>query len=145
MLTAVGAAEADDTPLETIVYEKEELHITTKKGPVPVTVEVARTIKQVEHGLMFRTSVPKNTGMIFLFPKPMQVDFWMKNTLVPLDMLFIDKTGSIISIAKRTTPKSTKHIPSGGEALAVIELAAGEAERLHIAKGDKVVYPYFHE
>lgn len=126
-------------------YEKTKTIIKTAHGQVPLTLEVASTIAQIEQGLMYRTSVPEGTGMLFLFPAPQDIDFWMKNTLVPLDMLFINEHGIIINIEEDTKPESTRRIPSRGKVTGVIEIAGGSSKRLHIAKGNKVIYPHFHE
>lgn len=96
------------------------------------TVEVARTPAEQAKGLMFRTSLPENGGMIFPFEKPRIGSFWMKNTLIPLDMFFIRADGSIDRIAENTIPESLEPVVSGGEVSAVLELAGGTAARLGI-------------
>jgi uncharacterized protein len=132
LLLSACTAEASD-----------EITIATRQGYIKLSVEVAKTAAQIQRGLMYRTALPENTGMIFLFAEERPISMWMKNTLIPLDMLFINKAGVIINIAEHTTPESTTPIPSGGDVLAVIELAAGSTSRLHIAKGDRVIYPPF--
>ncbi len=96
------------------------------------TVEVARTPEEQAKGLMFRTSLPENGGMLFPFEKPRFGSFWMKNTLIPLDMFFIRADGSIDRIAENTIPESLEPVVSGGEVTAVLELAGGTATRLGI-------------
>ncbi|MEY4269937.1 MAG: hypothetical protein RLZZ58_1153, partial [Pseudomonadota bacterium] len=81
-------------------------------------------------GLMFRTDIPVDGGMLFPFAKPRIASFWMKNTLVPLDMVFIRTDGSIDRIAENTIPESLEPVVSGGEVAAVLELAGGTAARL---------------
>lgn len=93
-------------------------------------VEVARTAEEQEKGLMFRTSLPANGGMLFPFAKPRIASFWMRNTLIPLDMIFIRADGSIDRIAENTIPESLEPVASGGEVAAVLELAGGTAARL---------------
>ena len=95
-------------------------------------VEVARTDAEQDRGLMFRTSLPENGGMLFPFKKPRIGSFWMKNTLIPLDMIFIRADGSIDRIAENTIPESLEPVVSGGEVGAVLELAGGTAARLGI-------------
>ena len=123
----------------------ERISIVTGDGKThPFTVELALTSKQQEIGEMFRTSVPADGGMLFVWEKPHEVEMWMKNTLVPLDMLFIQADGTILSIADQAVPQSLRIIDSGGPVVATLELAGGTAARLGITTGDKVVAPRFH-
>ena len=103
-------------------------------------VEVARTDAEQDRGLMFRTSLPENGGMLFPFAKPRIGSFWMKNTLIPLDMLFVRADGSIDRIAENTIPESLEPVVSGGEVSAVLELAGGTAARLGIDESAKVTW-----
>ena len=103
-------------------------------------VEVARTKAEQDRGLMFRTSLPESGGMIFPFEKPRIGSFWMKNTLIPLDMVFIRADGSIDRIAENTIPESLEPVVSGGEVSAVLELAGGTAARLGIEETAKVTW-----
>ena len=103
-------------------------------------VEVARTDAEQDRGLMFRTSLPENGGMLFPFKKPRIGSFWMKNTLIPLDMIFIRADGSIDRIAENTIPESLEPVVSGGEVSAVLELAGGTAARLGIDETAKVTW-----
>jgi uncharacterized protein len=96
------------------------------------TVEVARTPAEQSRGLMNRTSLSANGGMLFPFEKPKFASFWMKNTFIPLDMIFIRADGSIDRIAENTIPESLEPVVSGGEVAAVLELAGGTAARLGI-------------
>ena len=95
-------------------------------------VEIARTGEEQARGLMFRTSLPADGGMIFPFVKPRLASFWMRNTLIPLDMFFIRADGSIDRIAENTIPENLEPVVSGGEVAAVLELAGGTAARLGI-------------
>ncbi|WP_428632336.1 DUF192 domain-containing protein [Sphingopyxis sp.] len=103
-------------------------------------VEVARTDAEQDKGLMFRTSLPRDGGMLFPFKKPRFGSFWMKNTLIPLDMIFIRADGSIDRIAENTIPESLEPVVSGGEVSAVLELAGGTAARLGIDETAKVTW-----
>jgi uncharacterized protein len=96
------------------------------------TVEVARTPEEQARGLMFRTELAPDRGMIFPFNPPKFASFWMKNTLVPLDMFFIRSDGSIDRIAENTVPENLEPVVSGGEVSLVLELAGGTAARLGI-------------
>ena len=103
-------------------------------------VEVARTDAEQDRGLMFRTSLPENGGMLFPFAKPRIGSFWMKNTLIPLDMIFVRADGSIDRIAENTIPESLEPVVSGGEVSAVLELAGGTAAKLGIDESAKVTW-----
>lgn len=103
-------------------------------------VEVARTDAEQDRGLMFRTGLPADGGMIFPFEKPRIGSFWMKNTLIPLDMIFIRADGSIDRIAENTIPESLEPVVSGGEVSAVLELAGGTAARLGLDETAKVTW-----
>ena len=100
--------------------------------PIQYHVEVAKTNEEQAEGLMYRLELKKNGGMLFLFNNEKKASFWMKNTLIPLDIIFINKNGSINNIYKNTIPKSKKRIISKGEVLAVLEINAGEAIRNNI-------------
>jgi uncharacterized protein len=101
-------------------------------------VEVARTSQEQAQGLMFRKSLDDNAGMIFPFPEPKPASFWMKNTVIPLDIIFIRADGSIESIAANTTPYSETPVASGEPVKAVLELRGGLTKELGIKSGDKV-------
>ena len=122
----------------------QRLTVTTQSGnEILYKVEIATTQKQRQRGLMFRDSMPKDQGMLFGYRSQRQVSMWMKNTILPLDMLFIDSSGKIINIVKNTTPFSEETIDSGGVVLSVLELNAGQAEKHGIQAGDQVSYPIF--
>jgi uncharacterized membrane protein (UPF0127 family) len=108
------------------------------RGQHRFTVEVARTPEQQERGLMFRTALPPMGGMIFPFDEARPARFWMRNTPLPLDIIFIRQGGTIARIAARATPQSLDLIESGEPVVAVLEIAGGEAARLGIAEGDRV-------
>jgi hypothetical protein len=103
-------------------------------------VEVAASSGEQAHGMMFRTSVPAGTGMIFPMDPPRDAGFWMENTLVPLDLLFIGADGRIRNIASDAVPRSRAVLQSFGPVAAVLELAGGEAARIGAKPGDKVVW-----
>jgi uncharacterized protein len=91
-------------------------------------------------GLMFRTELADNAGMIFPFPQPKPASFWMKNTVIPLDIIFVRPNGTIESIAENTVPYSTIPVESGEPVGAVLELRGGLTAELGIAAGDKVLW-----
>lgn len=114
------------------------LDIATAKGNFHFQVEIADTAATRERGLMFRKSMAADRGMLFDFKKSQVVAFWMKNTLIPLDMLFIGADGRIVSIARDARPMDETAIPSGGSVLAVLELRGGRAAEIDAEPGDRV-------
>ena len=115
------------------------LTIHSKNGIHRFRVDVARTLDQQEKGLMFVRSLPPDRGMIFPYDPPQNVTFWMKNTLIPLDMIFIRKNGTIARIAT-AKPLDLTTVPSGEPISAVLEIRGGRAAELGIHAGDKVVW-----
>jgi len=108
------------------------------------TVELALTSDQQARGLMYRRKLAPDLGMLFAFPEAQEAAFWMKNTYIPLDMLFIAGDGRIVNIAQRTVPLSLAVVASEGPVRAVLELNGGTAARLGIRPGDRVVHPLFN-
>ena len=119
------------------------LEIVSKTGVHTFTVELAETDAEREKGLMFRKELPEGRGMLFDFHAEAPVGFWMQNTYIPLDMIFIRGDGRILRIAENTEPLSTKIVPSGGPVRAVLEVIGGTARKMGIAPGDHVASPIF--
>ena len=113
------------------------LTIHSKNGVHHFTVEVAATPDQQERGLMFRQSLAGDRGMIFPYEPPQEVAFWMKNTLIPLDIVFVGVDGKIVRITKAQAMDLTP-LPSGAPVIGVLEIRSGRAEELGIKEGDKV-------
>ena len=111
-----------------------------KGEPVRVTVEVADTPQKRSFGLMYRRDLPELHGMLFLFPREEPLSFWMKNTPLPLDIIFINTAHTIVSIAQNTTPFSEKPLPSGSPAQFVLEVNGGFCRRHGVAVGDRVEF-----
>ena len=123
---------------------KSELSIITSNGSrYNFLVEVARTEEEKKIGLMFRKTLAKNAGMLFLYKREALRLMWMKNTFIPLDILFIDKKGVVKRVVKRTVPHSLATISSRQSVLAVLELRGGITSSLDIKKGDRIEYPAF--
>ena len=116
----------------------EPLTIETGTGVHAIEVEVARTAEERGIGLMHRTELAPDRGMLFDFGATRPVTMWMKNTLISLDMFFAEIDGRIVTIAERTTPLSEKRIRSGQPVRFVLELIGGSAQRLGIAPGDRL-------
>jgi uncharacterized protein len=133
-LFAGGADAATIQPLE----------IVTKSGVQVFSVEMATTEEEKTTGLMYRKELADGRGMLFDFSPEQQVSMWMKNTFIPLDMIFIAANGRILRIAENTEPQSTKIIPSNGLAKGVLEVIAGTAKKYGIAPGDRVAHPLFN-
>jgi uncharacterized membrane protein (UPF0127 family) len=124
----------------------EELVIATSGGDHRFKVEVADTDNERRIGLMYRTSLPENAGMLFDFgPGERIQSMWMKNTLIPLDMAFIAADGRIVRIEANTTPRSLASIGSGEPVLAVLEVNGGRLEALGVKAGDVVRHPVFKQ
>ncbi|MGB5903581.1 MAG: DUF192 domain-containing protein [Xanthobacteraceae bacterium] len=124
--------------------ELQTLEIATKTGVQVFSVEVATTEEEKRTGLMYRKELPDGRGMLFDFSPEQEVSMWMKNTFIPLDMIFIRADGRILRIAEDTVPQSTKIIPSRGLAKGVLEVIAGTAKKYGIAPGDRVAHPLFN-
>jgi uncharacterized protein len=124
-------------------FEKTPLTIESASGTLTFEVELAITPEQRQQGLMFRESLDADQGMLFDFGDTGPVTMWMRNTFIPLDMLFIDADGRIARIVADTEPLSDAVIGSGGPVRAVLELAAGTSAELGIVVGDHVVHPIF--
>ena len=132
---STAVAQDKPLPVTTIV-------IDTDHGPHAFRVEIAADHASQEKGLMFRKQMPPDDGMLFEFPKPDMEYFWMKNTILPLDIIFIRANGTISSIAPDAVPYSTTTIPSIEPVRAVLELNGGRAAQLGI-EPDQVVHNAF--
>jgi uncharacterized membrane protein (UPF0127 family) len=117
------------------------LVLKTETGDHSFNIEVATSDKDRALGLMFRRSLPENAGMLFLYDPPQPAAMWMKNTLIPLDIVFISPEGRVHRIESDAEPFSTSLIPSEGTIAAVLELNAGQANKIGLKRGDKVVSP----
>ena len=116
----------------------EGLDIVTGTGRHHLDVEVMRTPAELERGLMFRRFMPEDRGMLFDFGVEEPVSFWMKNTYLPLDMIFIARNGRVVGIKANAEPMSERVIPSGAPTYGVLEVNAGTAARLGVKTGDNV-------
>ena len=121
----------------------EPLDIATSTGKHHLDVEVMRTPDEQARGLMFRQSMSDANGMLFDFGIDRPITMWMKNTYIPLDMVFINADGSVHRIEERTEPLSERTIASGAAVRAVLELNAGVARKLGIKPGDRIVHAMF--
>lgn len=128
-------------PVSSFAFQYGQIVIITQKGEQHFfQVEVASTQEERSQGLMFRPSLPPFSGMLFLFPEEASVGFWMKNTLIPLDMIFISRDGRVMQIAKNTEPQSERIIHSLGPIQSVLEINGGLSDQLTISPGDTVIF-----
>jgi uncharacterized membrane protein (UPF0127 family) len=128
-----------------ISFEESLLTIAAADNRFEFQVEIAVSPAQVSQGLMFRKSLEEHRGMLFDYGKPQRVAMWMRNSYVPLDMLFIDAHGQITQIAANTQPLSDAVIASREPVRAVLELRGGVSAKLGIKPGDRVIHPLFTE
>ena len=122
---------------------QQTVEIATKTGVHVFAVEIADNDAERAKGLMYRKELPEGQGMLFDFHREQEVSFWMQNTYIPLDMIFIRGDGRILRIAENTEPLSTRLIPSGGPVRAVLEVIGGTTRKLGIGPGDRVASPIF--
>ncbi|MGK9234896.1 DUF192 domain-containing protein [Inquilinus limosus] len=138
LLFAAGPVRAQEAP----PAQAKDLTIETAAGKrYHFTIELALTPEQQQRGLMFRESMAPDAGMLFVFDREEPQAFWMKNTLIPLDMIFIRADGTIANIVEKAAPQTLDPRSSDGPAKAVLELNGGIARFLDIRPGDRVVHP----
>jgi uncharacterized membrane protein (UPF0127 family) len=133
--SASNAVELSQSPAG---LQQVPLTVTSLTGKHRFTVEVAKTSEEQAMGLMYRNKIAPDRGMIFPFDPPRNASFWMRNTLIPLDMIFVRADGSIANIAANTVPYSEEPVTSDGPVAAVLEIAGGRSAELGIKPGDKV-------
>jgi len=121
----------------------QSLTIETSTGRHVFQVEVASDDASRERGLMDRRYMAADHGMLFEFDRDAPVAFWMKNTYIPLDMIFIASSGVVTHVAANAEPLSERIIPSGGPCVAVLELNGGTAASIGLKVGDKIRHPFF--
>jgi uncharacterized protein len=138
-LAVFVASAAPQAQLAT--YSKSELTIETSAGKQHFAIEEAKTPEQMAQGLMYRRTMAADAGMLFEYERAQPVSFWMKNTLIPLDMLFIGADGTVLDIHERAVPLSLDPIGTDKPVLAVLELNGGTVSRLSIKRGDRIDHP----
>ncbi|MES2518507.1 MAG: DUF192 domain-containing protein [Bacteroidota bacterium] len=117
---------------------KKEGELTFTKNQEKLTIEIADNDQETTQGLMYRRTMPDSCGMLFIFPNTEPRNFWMKNTYLPLDILFLDESKKVITIQANRTPFSEEQIPSYENAKYVLEVNAGYCQRKGIEKGEVV-------
>ena len=121
--------------------DQAQVTVSTSSGEHEFTVWIAADERSREQGLMYIRELPPDRGMLFLFERPQPVAFWMKDTYVSLDLVFIDPAGRVLNVAADAKPLSLMPIQSRGDALAVLELLAGTARKIGLQPGDRVDIP----
>lgn len=132
----LDVASAAEARLETV-------EVLTSRGRARFQVEIAATQAEQARGLMFRKSLAPDRGMLFTYKRPQPAAYWMKNTLIPLDIIYIQPDGRILSIVRNARPHDETPLPSGGLVLGVLEIAGGRAAQLGILPGDRVLHRIF--
>lgn len=140
---ALAVTPADVALAESSAVVTEPLELVTANGVVRFEVEIADTPARQAMGLMYRTELPERRGMLFLHSPPRETTMWMRNTYIPLDMIFIRTDGTIHRIETMTEPHSEAIIASNGPVAGVLEIAGGSAQRLGLKPGDRVVHRHF--
>ena len=124
-------------------FERSSLTIETAAARHAFDIELALTPQQQAQGLMFRRALAADAGMLFYHQRDNVVSMWMRNTFLPLDMLFVAADGRIVHIVERTVPQSLTTISAGRPVRAVLEVNAGTVRRLSIKPGDRLIHPLF--
>jgi uncharacterized membrane protein (UPF0127 family) len=137
LVVSPAAATAQDDPRHRVVVE------TAGGGRHAFKVELALTSAEQARGLMWRESLPTGAGMLFLYDSPTRASFWMRNTLIPLDLIFIGADGRIVNIHANARPLDETAILSKSPVTGVLEINGGLAARLGIRPGDRVAHPAF--
>lgn len=141
---AVLMAVALATPAAALEACRDDVvHLRWQGGSARFFIEVADDFEERAQGLMFREELGKFSGMLFVYSKPQSVAFWMKDTLIPLDMIFLDATGRVVRIHENAEPLSRTPIPGGNNILAVLEINGGLARKLGIEAGAELRHPSF--
>lgn len=114
-------------------------------GQARFSVEIADTAEERARGLMFRENLPQSSGMLFVYENPQPLSFWMKNTLIELDMIFLDSSGTVQTIHHRAQPGDLRPKAGSGDLIAVLEINGGLAEALGISNGSQMRHPAFQD
>ena len=125
--------------------QPERVDLKNDAAHVRFDVELALTPQDRSRGLMFRESMPSRAGMLFVYERPQAVSFWMKNTLIPLDMIFLDQTGTVVHVHQGAVPGDLTPIEGGDDVFAVLEINAGLSSRYSIRTGTVMRHEIFSQ
>jgi uncharacterized membrane protein (UPF0127 family) len=146
-MTLAAACTADETdrptPPQLAGLPMSEVRVETDSGTHRFRVWIAADAASRERGLMFVRELPADHGMLFLLDHVQYTSFWMKDTFLALDLVFIGADGKVVNLVHAARPQSLDPIPSGAPVIAVLELPAGTAARIRLAAGDRVAAPHF--
>ena len=142
---AVSVALASLSSAAIAQCQDDKVTLWSPSGTVTFDIELAVTPEQTSRGLMFRDSLDENAGMLFFFTPPRRVAFWMRNTLIPLDMIFIDARGVVRKVHENAIPGDETSIPGAGPTRAVLEINGGRAAEVGIAVGTLVQHQMFDQ
>ena len=140
-LTALAQSNQEQLNVPDIEFERDVIYVKTQYDSHYFNVELANDPMKRQRGLMYRQVMADDAGMLFLFSDERQRSFWMKNTYIPLDIIYISRNGEIVSIAKHTKPHDETPVPSYLPATYVLEVNAGITDRLDIQEGDLLCHP----
>jgi uncharacterized membrane protein (UPF0127 family) len=140
-LTVACAAAPGRTPALFPSLQQAKVQATTATGTHEFAVWIAADAKSRERGLMYVRDMPPDRGMLFVFEFPQVVAFWMKDTYIPLDLVFLAEDGTVLNVAANAKPLSLDPIESEGDALAVLELRGGTAKKIGLKAGDRLQLP----
>jgi uncharacterized membrane protein (UPF0127 family) len=138
MLVSISWAVVAQIPAVSVPHNRTQVVFYTLKGEVAFSLEMATNPKEREIGLMNRNGLESSDGMIFVFPKPIETAFWMKDTRIALDMIFIDSSYTIVRIVHNARPHTLNPRASGAPIIAAVELAGGKAKEKGLKRGDRV-------
>ncbi len=140
-LAALAQSDDEQSNIPQITFDRDVVYVKTENESHWFTVEVANTPKRRQRGLMYRRTMPNDAGMIFYFADEAPRHFWMKNTFIPLDIIYLDATGQIVHIVADAVPEDETPLPSILPAKYVLELNAGQAAERGIEIGDQLCHP----
>lgn len=148
LMGSVGEGWAGQAPAKPsqakVQFEHQTATLITQSGTRHLlAIELAKSEAQRMHGLMFRDNLPEGTGMLFDFQAPLVVRMWMKNTLIPLDMLFFDRAGRVVGMVQNAQPGDLTPVGPDQPVIAVLELPGGQAARWGLKVGDRLDHPMF--
>lgn len=143
MIRTILAVMAIWIGLPLLACSEGQVFVRGSFGEVRFNVEVADDPQERSQGLMFRETLPRSSGMLFIYDRPQRLSFWMRNTLIPLDMIFVDPTGVVRHIHHEAVPLDETPITGGDGLIAVLEINGGLARALGIDVGDELRHPAF--
>ncbi|MEP1327869.1 DUF192 domain-containing protein [Pseudophaeobacter sp.] len=134
---------SNSTPVSAADCRPDRVDLRGGWGQISFSVEIADTDALRAQGLMFRETLPRGSGMLFVYPKPQRAAFWMKNTLIPLDIIFLNETGQVTRVHAGAVPGDLTPLPGGDDVFAVLEINGGLAAKYGISTGSQMRHKVF--